>query len=245
MTDASVPARLPRHVAIIMDGNGRWAKRRGLPRALGHRKGVEALRAVVRESSDLGIQALSLYAFSTENWKRSRAEVGVLMGLLLEFFSREIDELHANNVRIRILGDVDGLPGPQREACRNAVERTRKNTGLSLNIALNYGGRDDLVRAARSLARRVAAGELSPDAIDEAALSGALDTAGQPDVDLIIRTSGEMRLSNFLLFQAAYAELLFPETLWPDFDLAAYHAALAAYAARDRRFGGRARHEGE
>lgn len=239
MPDWQAPARMPRHVAIIMDGNGRWAQRRGLPRAMGHRRGVEALRAIVRESSDLGIQVLTLYAFSTENWRRSQEEVGVLMRLLLEFFGSEIEALHQNGVRIRILGDVEGLPGPQREVACRAMTRTAQNTGLALNIALNYGGRDELVRGMRRMAAEVAAGRLAIEAIDEQALSGALDTAGQPDVDLVIRTSGEQRLSNFLLYQAAYAEFLFPDALWPDFDVNAYHAALDAYAARERRFGGR------
>lgn len=238
------PARMPRHVAIIMDGNGRWAKKRVMPRALGHRKGVEALRAIVRESSDLGIEVLTLYAFSTENWRRSQEEVGVLMRLLLEFFASEIDELHANHVRIRILGDLAGLPAPQREATTRAMEKTAANDGLQLNIALNYGGRDELVRATRMLVARVVSGELSAEAIDEKVIAGCLDTAGQPDVDLMIRTSGEQRLSNFLLYQAAYAEFLFPQVLWPDFDINAYHEALDTYASRERRFGGRA-DEGE
>lgn len=233
------PVRLPRHVAIIMDGNGRWAKGRGLPRALGHRKGVETLRAIVRESSDLGIEVLTLYAFSTENWTRTTEEVGVLMRLLLEFFQSEIEELHANRVRIRILGDVNGLPKAQREAAQRAMDRTRENKGLQLNIALNYGGRDELVRAVRSIAQAAVDGTLLPEAIDIQTIADRMDTAGQPDVDLLIRTSGEQRLSNFLLVQSAYAEFLFPETLWPDFDVDAYHAALDAYAARDRRYGGR------
>lgn len=224
-----------------MDGNGRWAKKRGLGRALGHRKGVETLRAVVRESSELGIGVLSLYAFSTENWSRSAEEVGALMGLLLEFFAKEIDALHANRVRVRILGDVEGLPGPQRDAALAAMARTAENAGLQLNIALNYGGRDELVRAMRRLMR---AG-LAPEQVNEKALADALDTAGQPDVDLMIRPGGEMRLSNFLLFQSAYAEFLFPGTLWPDFDVDAYHHALDAYAARERRLGGRKEHGGE
>lgn len=238
------PDKLPRHVAIIMDGNGRWAKRHGLPRAMGHRRGVEALRAVVRESSDLGIEVLTLYAFSTENWRRSAAEVGVLMRLLLEFFSSEIDELHANDVRIRILGNVGGLPKAQQDVTRTAEQRTASNQGLRLNIALNYGARDEILRAVRALAAAVRDGEMPAEAIEEASFAERLDTAGQPDVDLMIRTSGEQRLSNFLLFQAAYAEFLFPDTLWPDFDVDAYHDALDAYAGRDRRFGGRA-DEGE
>ncbi len=233
------PERLPRHVAIVMDGNGRWAKRRLLPRAMGHRRGMEAIRGVVRESGRLGIESLTLYAFSTENWKRSTDEVGVLMGLLLEYLNKEVRELNEENVRIRFLGRLDGIPAQQREAMARAVETTKANTGLTLNLAINYGGRDELARAARSLCRRVLDGSLSVDAIDEAAIAGALDTAGQPDVDLMIRTSGEQRLSNFLPFQSAYAEFLFPDTLWPDFTPEAYRTALSAFAARDRRFGGR------
>ena len=231
--------KLPRHVAIIMDGNGRWAKQHMLKVAMGHRAGVEALRSIIRESSDLGIEALSLFAFSTENWRRSETEVAALMQLLLEYFSSEIDELDENNVRIRILGEKEGLSSPQREALYRAEERTKDNTGLNLCIAINYGGRQELVRAARILADKVRAGEMAPEDIDEQALSDCLYTAGLPDVDLLIRTSGEMRLSGFLLYQCAYAEFLFPETLWPDFTLDDYHAALDAYALRDRRFGGR------
>ncbi len=230
---------LPRHVAIIMDGNGRWAKAHKIKVALGHRKGVEALRAIIRESSDLGIEALSLYAFSTENWRRSPQEVAALMGLLLEYFTSEIDELDEKNVRIRILGDKDGMPDKQRAALINAEARTRDNTGLNLNLAINYGGRAELARAARLLAEKAVRGEIAPEDIGEDALANELYTAGLPDVDLLIRTSGEMRLSNFLLYQCAYAEFLFPETLWPDFGLEDYHAALAAFAGRDRRFGGR------
>ena len=231
--------KLPRHVAIIMDGNGRWAKAHALKVAQGHRRGTETLRAVIRESSDLGIEALTLYAFSTENWKRSAAEVSALMGLLLEYFSSEIDELDANNVCIRILGDKAGLPAPQREAVIRAEERTRSNTGLRLNIAINYGGRDEILRAVRTLAARAQKGEIAPEDIAEADVEAALYTAGLPDVDLLIRTSGEMRQSNFLLYQCAYAEMVFPTVLWPDFTLQDYHAALLAFGARDRRFGGR------
>ena len=230
---------LPRHVAIIMDGNGRWAKQHKIQVALGHRKGVETLRAIIRESSDLGIESLTLYAFSTENWRRSPEEVSALMGLLLEYFTSEIDELDEKNVRIRILGDKDGMPEKQRVALYNAEERTKNNTGLNLNIAINYGSRAELARAARALAAKAVKGEIKPEDIDEAALSNELYTKGQPDVDLLIRTSGEMRLSNFLLYQCAYAEFEFPPVLWPDFDLAAYHEALDAFRHRDRRFGGR------
>ena len=200
---------------------------------------MEALRSIIRESSDLGIEALSLYAFSTENWKRDPQEVSALMGLLLEFFASEIDELDEKNVCIRILGDQAGLPEKQRQAVRNAEIRTEKNTGLKLNIALNYGGRAELVRAAQSLARQAAAGKIRPEEIDEARLARELYTHDLPDVDLLIRTSGEMRLSNFLLYQCAYAEFAFPSVLWPDFSLADYHQALAEFSRRDRRFGGR------
>ena len=231
--------KLTRHVAIIMDGNGRWAKQHMLKVAMGHRAGVEALRSIIRESSDLGIEALSLFAFSTENWRRSETEVAALMQLLLEYFSSEIDELDENNVRIRILGEKEGLPSPQREALYRAEERTKDNTGLNLCIAINYGGRQELVRAARILAEKVRAGEMAPEDIDEQALSDCLYTGGLPDVDLLIRTSGEMRLSGFLLYQCAYAEFEFPETLWPDFTLEDYHRALEVFASRDRRFGGR------
>ena len=231
--------QLPRHVAIIMDGNGRWAKQHMLKVAMGHRAGVEALRSIIRESSDTGIEALSLFAFSTENWRRSQTEVDALMQLLLEYFAREIDELDENRVRIRILGEKAGLPQPQREALVRAEERTKDNNGLRLNIAINYGGRQEIVRAARLLAEKAVSGEIRPDEIDEAAFAGCLYTAGLPDVDLLIRTSGEMRLSGFLLYQCAYAEFLFPEKLWPDFTLEDYRAALRAYAQRDRRFGGR------
>ena len=231
--------RLPRHVAIIMDGNGRWAKAHKLAVAQGHRQGTEALRAIIRESSDIGIEALTIYAFSTENWRRSRAEVSALMSLLLEYFTSEIDELDEKNVCIRILGDKDGLPAPQRDALIAAETRTARNMGLKLNIAINYGGRAEIVRAARMLAQKAVSGEITPEDIDENAFAAALYTHDLPDVDLLIRTSGEMRLSNFLLYQCAYAEMEFPTVLWPDFSLADYHAALEAFTARDRRFGGR------
>ena len=231
--------KLPRHVAIIMDGNGRWAKAHALQVALGNRKGVEALRSVIRESSDIGIEALTLYAFSTENWRRSEAEVSALMGLLLEYFSSEIDELDEKNVCIRILGDKQGLPAPQREAVIAAEERTKDKTGLKLNIAINYGARDEILRAVRMLSQQVKDGQINPQDITDADFAAALYTHDLPDVDLLIRTSGEMRLSNFLLYQCAYAEMVFPKVLWPDFSLEDYHAALNAFGSRDRRFGGR------
>lgn len=233
--------KLPRHVAIIMDGNGRWAQRRGMPRTFGHKAGVEALREIIRHSDDLGIEALTIYAFSSENWKRSAEEVGALMGLLLEYFTKELDELHRENVRIRILGDIDGMPKGlerQQSALHAAIDRTQGNTGLNLNIALNYGGQQEIVRAARQLARRAASGEIAPEEIDQAMFAGELYTAGLPEVDFLIRTSGEMRLSNFLLYQCAYAEFYQTDVLWPDFDRDAYDEALLAYQRRNRRFGG-------
>ena len=232
------PSVLPRHVAIIMDGNGRWATSRNLPRSAGHAAGTEALRDIIRASDDWGIEALSLYAFSTENWSRSKEEVQALMGLLLKYFNSEIDELDEKHVKITILGDVEGMPEPQRQALVNAMERTKDNTGLKLNIALNYGGRAELTRAARLLARQVKDGALEPEDIDEDAFAARLYTAGLPDVDLLIRTSGEMRTSNFLPWQLAYAEMVFDTCYWPDFDRAHYLKCLRVYAERDRRFGG-------
>ena len=232
-------AKLPRHVAIIMDGNGRWAKKHKLNVAMGHRQGVETLREVIRHTDDLGIEALTIYAFSTENWKRSKEEVGALMQLILDFFKSEIDELMEKNVRILILGEKDVFPEKQREVLIEAENRSAANTGLTLNICLNYGGRAELTRAAKSIAQDVKAGVLSLDDVDEQLISKRLYTANQPDVDLMIRTSGEMRLSNFLLWQCAYAEFLFPKVLWPDFSVQDYDEALLAYGGRERRFGGR------
>ena len=232
-------AKLPRHVAIIMDGNGRWAKAHKLGVALGHRKGVETLRNIIRHTDDLGIEALTLYAFSTENWRRSPEEVGALMQLILDFFQSEIEELHRKNVRITILGDKDGFPDKQRDVLHEAEIRTAANTGLRLNLALNYGGRAELCRAAKLLAQKALNGEIAPEDITEETISRHLYTAGQPDVDLMIRTSGEMRLSNFLLYQCAYAEFLFPEVLWPDFSIHHYDEALLAFGGRERRFGKR------
>lgn len=234
-------ACLPRHVAIIMDGNGRWATKRGMPRSFGHKAGVEALREIIRHSSDLGIEALTIYAFSTENWTRSVEEVGALMGLLLEYFTRELDELHREHVCIRILGDISGMPKgleKQQAALYAAMDKTKDNTGLKLNIALNYGGQQEIVHAARVLAQKVADGEMKPEDITRETFAAALYTGGLPEVDFLIRTSGEMRLSNFLLYQMAYAEFYKTDVLWPDFDKKAYDEALAAYAKRSRRFGG-------
>ena len=230
--------KVPRHVGIIMDGNGRWAAGRGLLRSAGHRAGVEALREIVRASSDLGMEALSLYAFSTENWKRPPAEVRVLMDLLVEFLGREIDELDRNNVRIRFMGDVEGISVKITNSVRTALQRTHDNTGLVMNIALNYGSRAEIVHAARLLAAEAAAGRLKPEDIDEEAFAARLYTSGLPDPDLVIRTSGELRLSNFMLWQCSYSEYIAPEVFWPDFNRDEYRKALLAYQARDRRFGG-------
>ena len=231
--------KLPAHVAIIMDGNGRWAKKHKLSVSRGHRQGTETLREIIRHTDDLGIGALSLYAFSTENWKRSEEEVAALMQLILDFFASEIDELDEKNVRILILGDKDGLPEKQRDTLIEAEKRTEKNTGLRLNIAVNYGGRAELVKATREIAEQVKSGDLEAEEITESTISDHLYTRGQPDVDLLIRTSGEQRLSNFLLYQNAYAEFVFPETLWPDFTVHDYDLALEAFAGRDRRYGAR------
>lgn len=230
---------LPRHVGVIMDGNGRWAKKHKLNVSQGHRAGTEALREIIRHADGLGIQCLSLFAFSTENNKRSREEVEALMQLILDFFDSEIDELHAKNVRIRILGDKAGLPEKQRFTLIEAEQRTATNTGLNLNIAINYGGKDEIVKATREVALMVRNGEISIDGINERLIADHLYTAGQPDVDLLIRSSGEMRLSNFMLWQCAYAEFVFPTVLWPDFTVADFDDALLAFLRRDRRFGTR------
>ena len=231
--------RLPEHVAIIMDGNGRWAKKHHLNVSRGHRQGTENLREIIRHTDDLGIKVLSLYAFSTENWNRSEEEVAALMQLILDFFASEIDELDAKNVRILILGDKSRLPQQQRETLIEAENRTRKNTGLRLNIAVNYGGRAELVMAAREIATLVRNGAIKEEEITEQTIADHLYTRGQPDVDLLIRTSGEQRLSNFMLYQNAYSEFVFPTVLWPDFTVHDYDQALDAFAHRNRRFGGR------
>lgn len=228
----------PTHVAIIMDGNGRWAQMRGLPRQEGHRRGLDALRRTIRNADVLGIQVLTLYSFSTENWRRPHAEVSFLMGLLKHFVEKDLAELSAANVRVRIIGGRDDLAPDLRRLVEHAETSTRTNTGLVLVIAFNYGARDEIVRAARALAADAAAGRIDPAAIDEAAFTGRLDTHDLPDPELVIRTSGETRISNFLLWQAAYAEFVFAPVMWPDFDRAALEDALAQYRQRERRFGG-------
>ena len=231
--------RIPRHVAIIMDGNGRWAAKRGLPRVAGHRAGAEAVRKILKAAVKEGVEVLTLYAFSSENWKRSETEVSDLKGLLGYYLERELDELSRQRVRLKLIGEP-GAFGPQlMERLERAVERTAENDRLTLVVALNYGGRSDIASAARKLVSRAVAGELGVDQVDEAALGAELMTNDLPELDLVIRTSGEKRLSNFLLWQAAYAELIFVDTLWPDFDEAALHSALEEYSGRQRRFGGR------
>jgi undecaprenyl diphosphate synthase len=235
---AETGVRAPRHVGLIMDGNGRWAAARGLPRFEGHRRGVEALRRTVRAAIDLGISYLTVYSFSAENWSRPREEVHSLLGLLHRFIRNDLAELHGNNVRVRVIGARSDLAAEIADLLREAEHVTRANTGLTLVVAFNYGSRQEIAAAARALAEEVAAGRLKPEDIDADALATQLDTADLPDPDLIIRTSGEQRLSNFLLWQAAYAEFVFLPTLWPDFDRAALQTALEEYAHRERRFGG-------
>jgi undecaprenyl diphosphate synthase len=230
---------VPRHIAIIMDGNGRWAAKRGLPRVAGHRAGAEAVRKTLKAAAKAGIEALTLYAFSSENWRRSDEEVSDLKGLLGYYLERELDELTREGVKLRLIGDLSAFGAQLVERLERAVERTAANDRLTLVIALNYGARGEIAQAARRLAARVGAGELDPAAIDEAMVGSELMTADLPELDLMIRTSGEKRLSNFLLWQSAYAELIFVDTLWPDFGEEALKLALDDYAGRQRRFGGR------
>ena len=232
------PARLPVHVAVIMDGNGRWAKQRNLPRVMGHREGVEALKRTLRLCSDWGIGALTAYAFSTENWNRPGEEVSFLMALFERVLARELQALEQEQVRIRFLGDLEPLPEGLQRLIADATERTAANTGIHFNVCTNYGGRAELVRAAQRLALRCVAGELDPAAIDEQQLAAELHTAGECDPDLLIRTSGERRISNFLLWQLAYAEIHITDVLWPDFNQATLLDALLDYQGRQRRFGG-------
>ena len=232
------PQRLPAHVAVIMDGNGRWAQSRGLPRVMGHRAGVEALKATLRRCSDWGVKALTAYAFSTENWSRPGDEVNFLMTLFERVLERELQALEAEKVRIRFLGDLEPLPSRLQALIEEATVRTSSNDGIHFNVCTNYGGRHELVVAARRLAERAARGELDPSEIDEHTLAGELFTAGEIDPDLLIRTSGEHRISNFLLWQLAYAEIHVTDVLWPDFDREALVGAFLDYQSRTRRFGG-------
>ena len=232
------PAGKPVHVAIIMDGNGRWATARGLPRAAGHRAGVEALRATVRNAGELGVQYLTVYAFSSENWSRPQAEVSDLMGLLKLFIRRDLADLHRNGVKVRIIGARNNLQPDIRKLLEEAEHLTRANSALNLVIAFNYGARDEIVRAAQRLAADAAAGRIDPETISTVDFAGLLDTGDIPDPDLLIRTGGDMRLSNFLLWQAAYTEFVFLSCLWPDFSRSHLADALATFRVRERRFGG-------
>ena len=232
------PGRLPAHVAVIMDGNGRWAGQRKLPRVMGHREGVEALKRTLRLCSDWGIGSLTAYAFSTENWNRPGEEVSFLMTLFERVLAKELKALEQEQVRIRFLGDLEQLPEGLQQLIQDATDRTASNTGIRFNVCTNYGGRRELVRAARLLAQEVASGARDPDSIDEQAFASKLLTAGEPDPDLLIRTSGEQRISNFLLWQLAYAELHITDVLWPDFDETALVSALMDFQNRQRRFGG-------
>ena len=227
----------PDHVAIIMDGNGRWARSRGLPRIAGHKAGAEAVRRTIKACRVLGVGHLTLFAFSSENWKRPADEVDDLMGLLRFYIRREVDELKRQGVSIRFIGADDGLPDDILKLIRDTERATCDNRDLILTVALNYGSRDELARAARAIAKDVADGTIVPDEVDEAAISKRLDTVGMPDPDLIVRTSGEQRLSNFLLWQAAYAELVFSQVMWPDFDEDALRGAIDEYQRRERRYG--------
>lgn len=227
----------PTHVAIIMDGNGRWAKARGLPRTAGHKQGAESVRVAVESAMDLGVRYLTLFGFSSENWKRPQPEITDLMGLLRLYLRNEVKFLKKNNVRLRVIGDRNKLSDDIRTLIEKAEAETAGNTALDLTIALSYGSRDEIVTAARRLAEDVAAGRLALDAIDEAALAGRLFTADLPDPDLLIRTSGEQRVSNFLLWQLAYAEMVFLDTLWPDFSDAIFREAVAEFGGRERRYG--------
>lgn len=232
------PVRIPQHVAIVMDGNGRWAKKRGLPRLRGHNAGMMALKEIVKRSSVLGISHLTVYAFSTENWKRPEEEVFGIFKLLVLYVQKEIRELNDNNVRVNIWGDWSLLPSDAQHAVRKAMETTKNNNGLHFNIALNYGGRAEILRAVHALCKEIQEGRLSPEAIDETSLSARMYSENTPDPDLIIRTGGEYRLSNFLIWQAAYSELVVTEVLWPDFSPDEFEKALHVYQSRNRRFGG-------
>jgi undecaprenyl diphosphate synthase len=231
-------AAAPRHVAIIMDGNGRWAEARGLPRGEGHRRGVEALRRTVRAAGELGISYLTIFSFSAENWSRPQAEIRDLMGLLRLFVRNDLADLNRNNVRVLVIGERDNLAPDIRALVEEAETLTQANTGLTVVVAFNYGSRQEIARAARALAIEVREGRLDPEQVTAERLGAALDTASLPDPDLIIRTSGEQRLSNFLMWQGAYSELVFVPIYWPDFDRAALEAAIDEYHRRERRFGG-------
>ena len=230
---------VPRHVAIIMDGNGRWAERRGLPRVAGHRAGAEAVRRALQAAADSGVEVLTIYAFSSENWRRSEGEISDLTALMRFYLERELNRLVNEGVRLKLIGDYSAFGADMVERLERAVAKTQANTRLTLVIALNYGSRAEIAAAARRIATKAVAGEIDPEAIDEASIAAELQTRDLPELDLLIRTSGEVRLSNFLLWQVAYAELLFLDILWPDFDERTFADALEHFAGRQRRFGGR------
>ncbi|WP_297214426.1 isoprenyl transferase [uncultured Flavonifractor sp.] len=229
---------LPRHVAIIMDGNGRWAKRRGLPRTAGHAAGAENFRTIATYCQKIGLEYLTVYAFSTENWKRPLEEVSAIMGLLKKYLLESIEKMERDKVKMHFFGDLTPLPQELREMCERTEEISKRYDGIQLNVCLNYGGRDEIVRAARAFAADCAAGTRKPEALTEADFSAYLYSAGVPDPDLVIRPSGEIRISNFLLWQSAYAELYYTDVLWPDFSKEELHKALVAYQGRSRRYGG-------
>lgn len=231
-------SNIPTHIAIIMDGNGRWAKERLLPRTLGHKAGVEAIRSVIKEGSNLGVKYITLYAFSTENWKRPKLEVEALMNLLNTYLKKELKELHENNVKITTIGDIEVLPIKSLEAVNNAINITKDNTGLNLNIALNYGSRNDIKNAVVDIVKNCKSGKIDIEDINEDMISNYLSTKSIPDPDLIIRTSGEQRISNFLLWELAYSEFYFTDVYWPDFNEEELRKAIYVYQSRDRRFGG-------
>ena len=238
-TGLADPTHGARHVAIIMDGNGRWAKRKHLPRALGHKKGVEAVRNIVRVAGEIGLDVMTLYAFSSENWNRPEDEISDLMGLLRQYIQSDINEFVENGVRLKVIGNYKALDADIVAMIDDAIEKTAGNSRMTLAVALNYGAQDEMLRAVQHIAARVRAGELEPQGIALGDIAGALDTADLPPLDLLIRTSGELRLSNFLLWQAAYSELYFTDTLWPDFDRTELEKALQSFGNRERRFGGR------
>ncbi|OPJ61802.1 ditrans,polycis-undecaprenyl-diphosphate synthase [Clostridium oryzae] len=236
--EVKIKENIPQHVAIIMDGNGRWAKSRNLPRFMGHKAGVEAIRNIVKECNRIGVKYLTLYAFSTENWKRPKEEVDLLMSLLLEYLKKEVDELHKNNVVVNSIGNIEKLPEKCQIELKKAYEKTKNNKGVVMSLALNYGGRDEIIYAVKKICARVKNGQMSIDMIDEDMIDKFLFTAGIPDPDLIIRPSGEKRISNFLLWQCAYSEFWYSNINWPDFSPKDLQDAIKDYQKRDRRFGG-------
>tara|TARA_R110000824_G_scaffold12043_3_gene52976 strand:- start:6890 stop:7657 length:768 start_codon:yes stop_codon:yes gene_type:complete len=239
MAGISDPTYGVRHIAIIMDGNGRWAKRKHLPRALGHKKGVEAVRNIVRAAGKMGLEVMTLYAFSSENWNRPEDEISDLMGLLRQYIQSDINEFVENGVRLKVIGNYKALDADIVSMIEDAIEKTSRNSKMTLAVALNYGAQDEMLRAVQHIATAVKQNDLEPEAITIGDISGALDTADLPPLDLLVRTSGEQRLSNFLLWQAAYSELYFTDTLWPDFDNIELEKALKSFGDRERRFGGR------